>query len=227
MKQLSFRLCLALVFAVYTALASQAQTQKPELQNLSQWPVFNRTAEAVTEDGKKAVRFNEAEGEGYMILKGIDFSNGVIEFDVKGENVVQQSFVGFVFHGQDEKTYDAVYFRPFNFLNPDTAKRARAVQYISMPDHPWEKLREAFPGKYENTVDPVPNPDGWFHVKIIVADKKVSVYVNNAETPSLQVEKLTDTAKGGVALWMGNNSGGSFANVSITPSASGTAMQRN
>jgi pimeloyl-ACP methyl ester carboxylesterase len=57
---------------------------------------------------------------------------------------------------------------------------------------------------------------------VIVDGKKISVFVNNALQPSLQVEKLTNTTKGGIALWVGNNSGGSFANLSITPAA-GTA----
>lgn len=204
------------VLAACIAFCSHAQVVKPDLQNLGELKVINRSAEALNEDDKKAIRISEAANEGFVILKGIEFSNGTIEFDVKGKNVVQQSFVGIAFHGQDEKTYDAVYFRPFNFVNPDTARRHRAVQYVSMPDYPWEKLRETFPGKYENKVNPVPDPDGWFHAKIIVNGKKVAVFVDNAATPCLEVEKLTNTSKGGVALWVGNNSGGSFANVSIT-----------
>ena len=199
----------------------QAQTIRPDLQNLSGLNVINRTVEPVDEGGKKAIRISEAPGEGFAILKGVDFSNGTIEFDVKGKNVVQQSFVGVAFHGVDEKTYDAVYFRPFNFSNPDTARRSRAVQYVSMPDHPWEKLRDAFPGKYENRVDPVPNPDEWFHAKIIVDGKRVAVFVNDAQKPSLEIQKLTGTTKGKLALWVGNNSGGSFANLVITKSAAG------
>lgn len=204
----------------------QAQTITPDLQHLTNWTSINRKVEALTEDGKKAVRFNEAPDEGFLILKGIEFSNGTIEFDVKGKNIVQQSFVGIAFHGIDEKTYDAVYFRPFNFSNPDTARRRRAVQYVSMPDHPWEKLRESFPGKYENKVDPVSDPDGWFHVKVVVDGKNVSAYVNNAQQPSLQVQKLSNAVKGGLSLWVGNNSGGSFANLTITPSASSASNQK-
>lgn len=187
---------------------------------MAQWNLINRSAEAKDEDGKKAVYINEAPNEGLVILKNTGFSNGTIEFDVKGKNVVQQSFVGFAFHRQDEKTYDAIYFRPFNFNNPDTARRRRSVQYVSMPDYPWEKLRETFLGKYENRADPVPDPDSWFHAKIIVNGKRVSVFVNNASKPSLEVEKLTNTTKGGVALWVGNNSGGSFANLTISNSVS-------
>ena len=203
---------------ICTVFQLQAQTIKPDLQDLSKWNVINRKVEAVNEDGKKAVRFNELPNDGLLILKGIEFSNGTIEFDVKGRNVIQQSFVGIAFHGRDEKAYDAVYFRPFNFANLDTLRRPRSVQYISMPDYPWDKLREKFPGKYENKVNPVPDPDSWFHVKIIVDGKKIAAFVNNAQSPSLLVEKLNNITTGNVALWVGNNSGGSFANLSISPS---------
>jgi pimeloyl-ACP methyl ester carboxylesterase len=88
-----------------------------------------------------------------------------------------------------------------------------------MPDYPWEKLRATFPGKYENPVDPVPDPDEWFHVKVVVNGKRVSVYVNNASRASLDIEKLSKAPNGGLALWVGNNSGGSFANFSISPTS--------
>jgi hypothetical protein len=207
------------LFAIMICAACylQAQSIKPDLQDLKKWNAINRSVEAVNEDGKKAVRFNELPNEGYMILKDIEFSNGTIELDIKGADKQGQSFVGIVFHGIDEKTYDAIYFRPFNFKNADTSRRTRAVQYISMPDYPWEKLRETHPGKYENRVTPVPDPDGWFHAKIVVNGKAISVFVNNSQQPSLQVEKLTNTTRGGIALWVGNNSAGSFANLTISP----------
>jgi hypothetical protein len=203
---------------ISTVFLLQAQTIKPDLQDISKWDIINRKAEAVNTDGKKAIRFNEVPNEGLLVLRGIEFANGTIEFDVNGRNVIQQSFVGIAFHEKDEKSYEAVYFRPFNFANPDTARRSHSVQYISMPDYPWEKLRETFPGKYENKVNPVPDPDGWFHVKVIVDGKKVSVFVNNAQSPSLLVEKLNNTTTGGLALWVGNNSGGGFANLTISSS---------
>jgi len=205
-----------LVSLIVCSMLLQAQILKPELQDLSKWTTINRSAVAIDDNGKKAVRINEVPNDGQVVLKGIQFSNGTIDVDIKGKNVLQQSFVGIAFHGIDEKTYDAIYFRPFNFMNVDTIRRWRAVQYISMPDYPWEKLREKFPGKYENKVNPVPDPDGWFHAKIVVDGKKITVYVNDAQTPSLVVEKLTSTNTGSIALWVGNNSGGSFANLVIT-----------
>jgi len=66
-------------------------------------------------------------------LKNILFSNGTIEFDVKGKDVQGQSFVGLAFHGLDNSTYDAIYLRPFNFRTEDKLRKIHAVQYISHP----------------------------------------------------------------------------------------------
>jgi hypothetical protein len=117
----------------------------------------------------------------------------------------------------DDTTYDAVYFRAFNFKNPDLPRRARAVQYISQPEFTWEKLRAQFPGKYENAVNPVPDPDGWFHARIVVAGRQVSVFVNDAAEPTLVVTELSERRGGLIGLWVGNGSAGDFANLKITP----------
>jgi hypothetical protein len=200
---------------LFITITTNAQTITPDLQASGSWKLLNRSAERITEDGKKGIRLSEAPGDGAMILKEFEFANGTIELDIKGKNVLQQSFVGVVFHGLDTNRYDAIYFRPFNFSNADTSRRSRAVQYISMPDFPWEKLRQESPGKYENKVFPVPNADGWFHVKITISGKQVKVFVDNADKPSLEVDKLSAINKGGFALWVGNNSGGAFANLKI------------
>jgi hypothetical protein len=126
-----------------------------------------------------------------------------------------QSFLGLAFHIQNDSTYDAIYFRPFNFSNPDTIRRWRAVQYISLPKYEWDKLREEFPGKYENKVNPVPNGDEWFHCKVTVKDRVISVFVNNSVKPSLVVNKLTSSSKGKIGLWVENGSDGSFADLEI------------
>ena len=203
-----------------------SQSIVPDLQDSSKWQVVNRSAGPFYENGKKGIRFNEVEGNGLMILKGGDFSNGTIELDIKGSSKMQQSFVGLAFHGKGIANYDAVYFRPFNFKTDDVLRRSHAVQYISMPNYDWEKLRTAFPGKYEKGIDPAPGPDDWFHAKIVVNGRRVVVYVNNQQQPSLEVDKLNDNNSGGLGLWLGNHSAGSFANLTITP-ADGTAAQTN
>jgi len=220
-RKASTIISVCLIFFGFNALAQtpakiQKQVIAPNFIGSESFKTINRNTDLSKDShGKAIVHLDGKPGNGIAWINGVTFKTGTIEFDIKGKNVLQQSFVGIAFHGIDDKTYDAIYFRPFNFMNPDTIRRWRAVQYISMPAYPWEVLREKFPGKYENKVNPVPNPDGWFHAKIVVDGKNITVYVNGAQTPSLEVEKLTSTTSGGIALWVGNNSGGSFANLVI------------
>jgi hypothetical protein len=179
--------------------------------------IFNRTVTSLRDGAKNGIRLSEAPGDGVAYLEGTEFANGTIEFDVRGKDVQQQSFVGVAFHGVDGTTYDAVYFRPFNFRADDPARRIRAVQYISHPTYTWQKLRADHPGKYEQAVTPVPDPNGWFHVRVVVARPKVSVFVEGAKEPSLIVSQLSERGKGLIGLWVGNNSGGDFANIRLIP----------
>ncbi len=147
-------------------MASQVTGQKkaisPDLAKLAEGKglkVFNGSVSSLNDGARKGVRLNESPGDGVAYLEGIEITNGTIEFDVRGKDVRQQSFVGVAFHGVDESTYDAVYFRPFNFKTDDPARRIRAVQYISHPTYMWEKLRAEHPGLYEKPVNPVPDPN--------------------------------------------------------------------
>lgn len=215
--------CYLLVALVFLYQATFGQAITPDLQDAAKWKLVNRTAVSFNENGKKGIRLNESPEEGLMIFQEGRFSDGIIELDIKGSNKFQQSFVGVSFHGQDLQTYDAIYFRPFNFKSKDAVRRSHAVQYISIPGNDWEKLRTDFPGKYENKIVDAPGPDDWFHVKIIVQGKHVNVFVNNQPNASLEIEKLNSNYGGGFGLWTGNNSGGSFANLTITP-ATGNAQ---
>lgn len=177
--------------------------------------VFNRKVISFSENGKTGIRFSKNEKDGVAWLKHVIFSNGSIEVDIKGSDELQQSFVGIAFHGMDENTFDAVYFRPFNFQTDDPIRKIHAVQYVSLPDYPWEVLREKFNGKYEKQVNPSPDPNEWFHVKITIKSPLVTVYVNGNQEACLTVDKLNNRASGKIGLWVGNNSAGDFANLQI------------
>ncbi|MBS0026280.1 family 16 glycoside hydrolase [Chitinophaga sp. 22321] len=159
------------------------------------------------------IHLNEAPGMGVVWITQSNFSNGAIEFDVKGKNLLQKSFVGIAFHGVNDTTYDAVYFRPFNFQVPEAGRRGHSVQYISLPAHDWQQLRQDFPGKYENEIDPSTNPNKWFHVKVVVAYPEVSVYVN--EERCLTVSQLSTQKTGMIGYWVGYGSAGDWKNLEI------------
>jgi hypothetical protein len=202
-------------FVVFLAASSVAAQQRAiEPKDVE---VFNRSVSSLSDGAKRGLRLSEHAGDGVAYLRGIELGKGTIEFDVKGKDVQGQSFVGVAFHGVDGTTYDAVYFRPFNFRAEDPARRSHAVQYVSHPTYTWQKLRAERPGIFEQPVSPAPDPNTWFHVRVVVASPKISVFVGEAKEPSLVVNQLSDRATGLVGLWVGNNSGGDFANFKIIP----------
>jgi hypothetical protein len=186
-----------------------------------EWKAVNRGVSRIEDSGRKGIRLDERQGEGLVWLEGSRFGNGTIEFDVRGKDVFQQSFVGFAFHAVDNQTYDAVYFRPFNFKNPDPSRSNHAVQYVSHPEFTWQKLRAEKPEQFEKPVRPVPDPNGWFHVRIVIDSTQVRVYVENASEPCLAIEKLNNRREGKFGLMVGNGSGGDFANLKIIPAKEG------
>ena len=203
-----------------STVSGQTKTAERDLAALADGKgltVSDRRVSSFTDGARKGARLTENAGDGVAYLQGLTFANGTIEIDLKGKDVPQQSFLGVAFHGVDATTYDAIYFRPFNFRTEDAARRIRAVQYVSHPTYPWQKLREEQPGKYEKAVNPVPDPNGWFHARVIVASPKVSVFVNDATQPCLVVDQLSARKNGLLGLWVGNSSGGDFSNIRIVP----------
>lgn len=177
--------------------------------------VYGRELTLLNEDHYKGIRLSKYVGEGVAWLKGIDFSEGTIEFDVRGEDIKQHSFVGIAFHAQNDTTFDAVYLRPFQFRVEDTILRKRAIQYISLPDYTWRKLREQSPGTYEGSIVPPPDPNGWVHMRIVVNGMTISTYINDNKEPSLVVNKVTSTHSGKIGFYVADTSGGDFANIVV------------
>jgi hypothetical protein len=181
------------------------------------WQVAGRTASVVDTSGKGALKLPLVPLMGLVWLKGYDFGNGVIEADILGQSQPpQSSFVGVAFRVVDAETYDAVYFRPFNFRVTDSTRHSHAVQYVSQPSWTWQRLRSEHAGQYEAAVVPEPDGDQWFHVRVVIERPKVSVFVNDARTPALVVNELSDRTRGSIGLWVGDGSGGHFANLRVT-----------
>src|SRR5205823_4137338 len=110
------------------------------------------------------------------------------------------------FHGVDEQTFDDVYFRPFNFKTDDTARRAHSVQYESHPSFTWDRLRADRPDQFERGIATPPDPNGWFHARVVLAYPSVKVFVNDIASPVMDVKQLSDRKTGWVGVWVGNGS---------------------
>ena len=205
----------ALLSGHSTAAAQRGTDTLPAVER-----VVNRAHTVAQENGRSIIRLDAKPGDGFAVVKGAAFAEGTIELDVRGEDVQQQSFVGVAWAVQNDSTYEAVYLRPFNFRTPDTARAKRAVQYVSQPTWPWPRLRAESPGKYEQPVSPVPDPTSWVRLRLVITRTQVSAYANGGDEPDLVVTRLGDAKPGPVALWVGNNSRGDFANLTITRATS-------
>ena len=218
MKRQTRRLLVAVA-----CIACSTAAQTPETLDLTavgkdpRWKITGRTASVVDIKGRHALKISEGPGMGVVWLDGYRFGNGIIEIDLLGRSQpAGGSFLGVAFRAVDEKTQDALYFRPFNFRAADPDRHSHAVQYVSHPRWSWDTLRSQKPGEYEKPIVPELDGDEWFHVRMVVERPKVSVFVNNSSAPCLVVNELSDRTEGSVGLWVGEGSGGHFANLRVT-----------
>jgi Domain of Unknown Function (DUF1080) len=167
---------------------------------------------SVSDESKRAISLKG----GILWLKDETFSDGTIEVDIRGNDQLQGTFAGIIFHAVDTVVYDVLYFRPFNFQAADPVRKIHAVQYMSMPDYPWPLTREKMNGVYEKAVTPAPPANEWFHATIVVKGNQVTAYVNNSEVASITVTKLNDRKTGKFGLWCTGTRAGEFANLKVT-----------
>ena len=203
---------LSLIAGLFISHAATAQSLARLPQQPAAYEVVNR---ALTIEAGGVVHLSAAKDDGIAWLVGQTFTQGRISVEVRGLDVMQRSFVGLAFHGGGRDLFDAVYTRPFNFNAADSARKARSLQYMSVPDNTWDVLREKFPGKYEAAVAPPPAADAWVRLTLEIESRRLRVFVNDASTPALTVDLLNDRLKGRVGLWVGNNSEGWFRNLTI------------
>ncbi len=210
---------LAGALLISASLFTSVRTEEYDLHALlrrRQLTAHNRTATAISDGAMRALRLNEGAGEGIVWLNDVTFSTGTIDVDLRGQDVLQRSFVGVAFHGTNDSTYDAVYFRPFNFMAKDSVRAIHAVQYVSHPIWTWRKLREERNARYEKAVRNPPDPNGWFHARIQVTPTEVRVLVNDDASPALEVTRISTRGSGKIGVWVGDGSGGDFANLRLT-----------
>ena len=213
MKKLNI-ICMMLI-SLLTYSQKEQKLNLFKLIKTNQLRIINREAKVIDSLSNSYIKLSENKSEGIVWLPIKDFKNGTIKIEMRGKNVFQKSFIGIAFHGQDDKTYDAVYCRPFNFIAKDSIRRVHAIQYISHPIDTWKKLREEKNSLYEKEIVNPPNPDGWFTMTIVVDNKSVKAYINDAKKPALEVDKLNNYRNGKIGFFMGDDSGGDFGNVIV------------
>lgn len=157
--------------------------------------------------GRKALRvLQPARGEGFAVLPGVDFRDGVIEADMAIEITTPlfpgaPGFGGIAFRAREDVSgYELFYLRPGNSASADQAKRNHSVQYVAEPGFGWPLLRRAWPSLYE-AYAPL-ETGAWTHLKIEVSGRDAKLFINGAAQPTLIVQGMKGTELGGhVALW--------------------------
>jgi len=182
---------------------------------------------AVDYRGRRALRLMPLAGQEMTdttmvaILTASDFGSGTIAVDVAGSprDIAPGSrgFIGIAFHvtGEPER-YECFYVRPTNARCDDQLRRNHTVQYVSVPDYTWQRLRQETPGVYESYADM--EAGAWTHLEVHVDGTHAQLFVNGARQPALIVNDLKlGGAHGPIALWSWTYTDGYFSGLTVTP----------
>ena len=177
----------------------------------------------VTYKGRNAIQVIAApdtpNASSYAVVKDALFRDGTSEVEVAGQPAAgapggARGFIGIAFRLQADGSYEYIYLRPTNGRADDQVRRNHSTQYSSHPSFDFARSRQEAPEKYESYVDL--EPGVWTKYKIEVEGRKARLYVHGVEQPSLIVDDLKmEPRAGGVALWVGPNTEGYFANLKI------------
>ncbi|MCA6073767.1 hypothetical protein [Fulvivirga sedimenti] len=203
-----------LLFFIMLNLQAHAQ-QKVHLADMFREDKISPVNREISLYDEHGVEMDARDSDGLGIIQGVEFKTGTIEIELLGENNPGKSFIGVAFNIQDNETYEAVYFRPFNFVAEEEIRRAHMVQYIFHPEFTWRKLREERTGEFEKEIPDPPDPDNWFRAVIRVSETRVEVFVEGSPDPVLVVDRLNSTSSGKIAIWTGFGSSGRFRNLVI------------
>ena len=151
-------------------------------------------------------------------VEGTDVPLGTIEVDIRGREVAAAELRGRRLPPEGQRRIrgglpEAVQLPRCRI----PVHRQHAVQDISLPKFDFQDLRDEFPEEFENPVDGSIVPTDWVKLRVVVESMKVQIYVGTASEVTLEVRKLGQLDGGQVGLWVGNVSGGDFANLVITP----------
>ena len=202
--------------ALLLAACNPAAAQEQEPMRFAGYALTPVDAERVTLEEGGQVLVVDRSG---VALEGVQFSEGVIEFDVAFED--RFGFGGVQWHLSDDGgTGEYLYLRQHKSGEPD------AVQYTPVRDGltSWQIFADA------NAIAPFAyTHEGWNRLRLVVAGDRAEVYFNGSAEPQLHVPDLaTDRGSGGVAFrTSGPNGRLRIRNLAIRPLAPGEAIVGN
>lgn len=138
--------------------------------------------------------------KGSAVLKNTDFSDGTISFDVKFAGGIS----GLTFRQHDNSS-EVVYFRP----GANCPVSDDCIQYMPR-DHgifEWDLY-----GQYQ-TRGPI-RMGAWNHIKLVVSNRQLNVFVNGSKTPVLAVNRMAGAYRSGALEFHG---AAAFADLVLEP----------
>ncbi len=144
---------------------------------------------------------------GIAYLKDLDFTDGIIEFDVAFSK--KRGFHGGVFRLQDNTNFEEFYLRAHQSGNPDALQYTPVFNGMSA----WQLYHGPGFGGAVNF-----QFDKWMHIKLIVSGNNAELYIDNQDQPVLYMHDLKRELKPGkVGIKTNRFSPGHYANFSVTP----------
>ena len=184
------------------------------------FPVKDSNGEWYVDNAERAsdVRFSEFAGRRGMwlrnntqvIRKGVEFTDGTIEFDVAP--MEKGNFVAVIFRRASMTNHENIYLRVHR------SGLYNALQYA--PRINGSSTWQLYP-EFNSTIDLPRNQ--WTRVRVEVAGSKLAVFINGGEKPVLTVPRLRGPAKTGtVGFWGRVNDkpaewAAALTNISIRP----------
>lgn len=152
------------------------------------WETLRDTVEFLTWRSVPAMKIMR----GTTVLKGIDFSDGIIEYDMEPLN---NAFATVFFRQQSTEERECFYFRTYvagNSAAMDAIQYAPFLGGVNM----WDMLPH-----YQGNASF--QREKWNHVKLVISGEQMWVFVNDTSRPAIKIPRLEGNTKHGSIAFEG------------------------
>lgn len=168
-----------------------------------EWRFGNENHRMETFKGKECLYMEP----GFAVYNGLKFKNGTIEFDISFSETRQ--FAGVAFRRENDTNYEEFYMRPHQSGNPDANQYTPVFNGLSG----WQLYHgEGYGAPFDYKFDE------WMHVKLVVLDERMEVYIEDMNQPLIYVPKLKRATRSGEIGFTTARSYVRLANVKVLSS---------
>ena len=185
MMKHAFLFAVVFVIAVSSSYAQDTITRIP--MDADHWTSRNGDVEFTEHKSIKAMKILSRQE--FMVANGVQFSDGTIEFDV----ALEERGFSFYFRRNGDMDAEVIYLRRFQLGNnsaPDLIQYTAVTNGVLL----WN-VHAHYQGPAAHKVGE------WNHVKIVASGRRMLLYMNDMETPVLNIPNLeASTSVGGIAF---------------------------